>query len=490
MGSSEKMADYLQLRAAQDAARLTAANVCRDRVRQLLDPDSFVELDSLVEGRGLSFAFNRPAVPGDGVVTGYGTMDGRLVYVAAQDPAVYGGSIGQMHAGKICKAIQMAEEARVPFIGLYDTGGSRIDEGIVGLEGLGQLLSSLDAASGEIPLIAAIFGPCAGGAACAAAMSDFVLMGGKNAGLYMNGPMVVSAVENKNLEPSDIGGAGIHGAITGLAALTAPDEASLISQVKNLMAYLPDCADGFFAPLPVDDDPNRTSSRLDDLAATLDNGYDMREIIREVVDAESFLEIAPAYASGLVTGLARLNGHTVGVMANAAPRLDNAMADKAIRLAGICDRLNLPLITLADAEGFAISLVEEKDGLVQAGANLLQSMLRLAVPRLSVIVGKAIGTAYLALSGKSCGTDLVYAWPTAEIAVVNADTAAHILYRKEIAAAADPATARQEFARRYATDVASPYAAAACGHVDEVIRPSATRPRLISALEMLTLANY
>lgn len=487
MGSREKMTEFIEKRASLDAAH-GSADVCRGRIRQLLDPDSFVELDSLVEARGLKFGFSRPAVAGDGVVTGYGTLDGRLVYVAAQDPAVYGGSIGQMHAGKICKAIQLAVAARVPFIGLYDTGGARIEEGIVGLEGLGSLLGSLDAASGEIPLLAAVFGPCAGGAAFAAAASDFILMSEKGSGLYMNGPMVVSGAENKAIEPADIGGARVHACETGLASLIAPDEAGLIRQIRDLIAYLPDSADGFLNPEPVTDDPNRISDRLDAIASSLDSGYNMREVIRETVDTGSFLEIAAGFAAGLVTGLARLNGRTVGILANAAPRLDGAMSRKAIRLIGLCDRFSLPLVTFTDAEGYVIGLAQEKGGLVQAGADLMQAMLRLGVPRVGVIVGKATGTAYLTLNSKSCGADLVYAWPTAEIAVVNSDTAAHIVYRKEIAAAADPASARNDFVRRYADEIASPYVAASLGHVDEVIRPSATRPRLISALEMLTLA--
>lgn len=487
MGSREKMTEYIEKRASLDIVH-AGNDVCRGRIRQLLDPDSFVELDSLVEARGLKFGFTRPAVAGDGVVTGYGTIDGRLVYVAAQDPAVYGGSIGQMHAAKICKAIQLAVVAQVPFIGLYDTGGARIEEGIVGLEGLGSLLGSLEAASGDIPLIAAVFGPCAGGAAFAAASSDFILMSEKGSGLYMNGPMVISGVENKSIDPADIGGARIHASETGLASLIAPDEAGLVARIHELLAYLPDCADGFLNPEPANDDPNRVSERLDAIAAGLDGGYDMREVIGETVDTGSFLELAAQFASGMVTGLARLNGRTVGVLANAAPRLDTAMARKAIRLLELCDRFSLPLVTFTDAEGYVISLAQEKAGLVQAGADLMKAVLRLGVPRIGVIVGKATGTAYLTLNSKSCGADMVYAWPTAEIAVVNADTAAHIVYRKEIAAAADPANARNDFVRRYADEIASPYVAASLGHVDEVIRPSATRPRLISALEMLTLA--
>lgn len=487
MGSREKMTGFTEKRTSLAAAQ-QGAGLCRDRIRQLLDQDSFVELDSLVESRGLNFGFSRPPVSGDGVVTGYGTIDGRLVYLAAQDPSVYGGSIGEMHAAKICKSIQLALSAQVPFIGLYDTGGTRIEEGIIGLEGLGTLLATLHSATGEIPLIAAVFGPCAGGAAFAAAISDFVLMNEKGSGIFMNGPMVTTAVEGKSIEPSEIGGARIHAEQTGLASFTAADEPGMIAGIRELLTYLPDCAAGFTIPGTPLDDPNRTSERLDVIAAELDSGYDIQEIIRETFDSSSFLETSAGFSPGLVTGLARLNGQVVGVLASKATRMDAAQSRKAVRLIDLCDRFALPLITLTDAEGYIIGIDAEKNGLVQAGAELMQAMLCLSVPRISVIIGKAIGTAYLTLSSKSCGADLVYAWPTAEIAVANPDTAAHIIYRKEIAAATDPAAARNDFVQRYSNEIASPYVAASLGAVDEVIRPSATRPRLVSALEMLTTA--
>jgi acetyl-CoA carboxylase carboxyltransferase component len=481
------MTGYIGKRQALEAAR-SGSDVCRQRIGLLLDPDSFVELDSLVEARGLTFGFDRPKVAGDGVVTGYGTIDGRLVYLAAQDPAVYGGSIGQMHAEKIAKAIQLACAAQVPFIGLYETGGARIEEGILGLEGLGFLLATLDEASGQIPLLAAVFGPCAGGAAFAAAGSDFVLMSDR-AGIFMNGPMVVSAVENKAIEPAEIGGAQVHAAQTGLATLTAADERSLIGQIRQLFAYLPDCADGVNLIADPGDDPNRTDVRLDEMAAAFDDGYDMRALLEMVVDQDSYLELTPGFAPGLITGLARLDGLSVGLLAHGEKRLTCAMADKAARHVARCDRLGLPLITFVDAEGYAIGLAEDRGGLVKAGADLMQTCLRCEVPRIAVIVGKAIGTAYLTFGSKSGGSDFVYAWPTAQIAVVNPDTAAQIINRKAIAAAADPIQARAAFVQRYGDEIASPLVAASLGHVDEVILPSATRPRLISALEQLT-ATY
>ena len=328
MGSQEKMTRYLAKRAAL-AAEQPASGACWSRINQLLDADSFVELDSLVTARGLAFGPARPKVAGDGVRTGYGTIDGRLVYIAAQDPDVYGGSLGQAHAEKIVKAIQLACAAQVPFIGLYDTGGARIEEGVLGLEGLGTLLAALDMASGQIPLLAAVFGPCAGGAAFAAANSDFVLMAEKGSGIFMNGPMVVAATENKTLSAADIGGAAVHAEKTGLADLVAADDAGLVAQIKALMPYVPDSCDGFIFPAESEDNPNRTEARLDEIANGLDAGYHMTEIIDLVVDTGSFLALKAAFAPGLITGLAKLDGRTVAVLAQASGRLDMAMLGKA-----------------------------------------------------------------------------------------------------------------------------------------------------------------
>ena len=487
MGSREKMTDYLLKRESLKSDQ-SANTVCRDRIRSLLDEDSFVELDSLVLSRGLSFGFEREKVAGDGVVTGYGTIDGRLVYVAAQDPAVHGGSLGQMHAAKISKAISLAASAKAPFIGLYDSGGSRIEEGIVALEGLGDVLASLNSVSGEIPLIAAVMGPCAGGLALAAAASDFVLMSEKGSAIFMNGPMVVSAVEGKSVDVAGIGGSKVHAVKTGLASFVSPDEKALLDQVKTLLAYLPDSSEGFAFAADATDDPNRTESRLDEIAVSLDNGCNMNEIISLVVDQGTFLPVSSAYAPGMITGLALMGGITVGVIGNADRRMDSAMARKAERFVAFCDRFSIPLITFTDAEGFAIGIVHESGDLIASTASLMQAFLNTSVPRIGIVVGKAFGTAYLLMNSKSTGADLVYAWPTAEIAVMGSDAAAHIVYRKEIAASDDPSAARRAFADKYADEIASPTIAASLGHIDEVIQPSATRPRLISALDMLIAA--
>lgn len=487
MGSREKMTDYLRKRDSLQDLRLQADP--GRRLAGLLDPDSFVELDSLVQSAGSGQGFDRPAVAGDGVITGYGTISSRLVYVAAQDPGVYGGAMGRRHAGKISKAIQLARVAGVPFIGLYETGGVRLEEGLAGLEAVGQVLASLEAASGEIPLLAAVYGPCAGSAAFAAAASDFVVMTAQKAGIFVNGPGVIAAVENKTIEPAAIGGAAVHARQTGLASFVEADEMAVAARLRNILDYLPDTSGGFHFGASSLDDPNRCEPVLDEIAASLDDGYAVRDVIHAIVDQGSFLETSADYAAALVTGLARLDGQVIGLLATTGVRLDNDMAAKAARLTDLCARLALPLITLADTPGFVISSEQEQNGLALAGAALLRTGLQTSALRLCVVIGKLYGPAYLALASKSTGTSLVYAWPTAELAAVPADTAAHILYRREIASAADPAAARLAFVERYATEVAGPYAAAADGLIDEIIQPAATRPRLISALMMLTAAS-
>ncbi len=481
------MTEFLQKHDPNPAGQVIGP-VCRSRIDALLDADSFVQLDTHVLSRGISFGFEREKVAGDGVVTGYGTIDGRLAYVAVQDPSVHGGSLGRAHAAKIAKAVSLAVAARAPFIGVYDSGGSRIEEGIAALEGLGEVLAALSDASGEIPLLAAIVGPCAGGLAMAAALSDFVVMSEKGGALFMNGPMVVAATEGRNVDVAAIGGAAVHAASTGLASFTAPDEAGAMEQLKNLLAYLPDSSEGFAFAADASDDPNRTEARLDEIAASLDDGGSMAEIVRLVVDADTFLPAAQAYAPGMLTGLALLGGITVGIIANESRRLSAAMNRKAERFVRFCSRFNIPLISFTDAEGFAIGMAHEAGDLIASSAALMQACLECPVPRISIIVGKAYGSAYLMQNSRSTGADLVYAWPTAEIAVTGSDTAAHIIYRKDIAASADPASARQAFVERYATEVAAPAVAASLGHVDEIIQPSATRPRLVSALDMLIAA--
>ena len=357
--------------------------------------------------------------------------------------------------------------------GLYETGGSRIDEGIVGLEALGSLIADLTDASGEIPLLAGVFGPCAGGAALLAGSSDFVFMTREKSGISMNGPLVIAAVDSKPADyAANIGNAQVHAESTGLASFVEDDEASLLARMKSLFAYLPDCADGFIFQTDVPDDPNRSDAALDELAASMDQGYDVRSILTSVFDEGSLLETSAAFAPGLVTAFGLLDGTVTGIVAGTSVRIDADMAAKAIKMVEFCDAFAIPVITLTDSEGFVIGEQAEKDGLVLAASNLMRSFQTASMPRIGLIIGKAYGTSYLTMNSKSSGADLVYAWPTAEIAALPSDTAAHILYRKEIAASSDPAAARQQFVDKYASEIASPYIAAGLAHVDEIIQPA------------------
>ncbi|MBP1757522.1 MAG: AccA [Firmicutes bacterium] len=482
MGSHERMSQFSILQADQQG-RL-ADSLAYGRLNALLDPDSYVSIDALVQSDVTGSGFARAPVVGDGVLTGYGTIDGRLVYLAAQDPAVYGGSIGVRHAAKITKTIDLALAAGAPFIGLYETGGVRIEEGLSALEAVSELLAHLTAASGEIPLISAVYGSCAGSASFLASAGDVLLMEKTKASLTVNGPGVIAAIENNALTPQAIGGAMVH-AKSGLATFVEPDEASMAKRIRQVLDYLPDTADGFLMTENGEDDPNRCEPGLDTMADGLDQGVDVRQMVDLIVDQGSFLELQSAYAPGLLSGLARLDGRVTGILACSGSRISAAMADKAVFLTDLCDRFAIPLVTLLDSEGFDLGSAAEQNGLALAGTHLFKASRFSRSPRLAVITGKAFGPAYLSLASKGSGADLVLAWPTAEISALAPDTAAHILYRAEIAAAANPQASRQEWVEHYATQIASPYAAAAKGLVDEIIRPSATRPRLISALTML-----
>ena len=486
MSSREKMNDFIQKKSLVPAApQSTEGDIALDRIRELLDSESFVEVNRFVQSRGLSYGFDREKVAGDGVVVGYGTIADRLVFVSSQNPAVYAGSMGQMHAEKISGIIQMAISASAPFIGIYDTGGARIEEGILALEGLADVLSSMNEASGRIPTFAAIAGPCPGAGAFAAGLSHFRFMAAGSSGLYMNGPMITAAVEGKALDPEAIGGAAVHAGMTGLATVVCDDTKACMDSIRTLLSYMPDSVDDIAVDEEVTDDPNRVERRLDEIADTLDQGYDMGEVIQLVIDNDSFFELSKAYAPGMITGFAKLDGFTVGVLANRAVRIDSAMAKKAAAFVAICDTFQLPLVSLVDCEGFAIGLELEHTDIIQSGAELFRAMDSCSSPRIGVLVGKAIGSAYLTMASKQSGCDFIFAWPTSEIAIVSPDTAANIIYRKQIALSDHPAAARAEFTKKYSSEIASADVAASLGHIDEVIMPSSTRPRLISALQVL-----
>jgi acetyl-CoA carboxylase carboxyltransferase component len=484
MGSQEKMSRFASLQGQAQQKESVAAG----RLRMLLDPDSFVQLDSLVESAPANAVLNRPPVPGDGVLTGYGMIDGRLVYVAAQDRNVYLGSIGSRHAAKIAKVIRLAETCGAPFIGLYDSGGIRLEEGLAAVEAVGDVLAQLTEATGRIPLVAAVFGPCTGSAAMLAAASDVVILEENEAVLSVNGPGVTAAVENKEYRKGLVGSAADH-ALSGLATLVVAGETALIRRIRQILSYLPDTAEGFQFAMPTEDDPNRCEPELDTWAESLDAGLDVHAVCRAILDRDSLLELMPACAPELLAGLGCLNGRVVGVLATGGQRLTAAMSRKAAWLTALCDRLSLPQINLVHCPGFEISAAAEAGGLARHAARLFQPSRLSRRLKLAVITGQAFGPAWLGLASKAGGADLVLAWPTAEIAALPPDTAAHILYRQEIAAAADPQQARQEWTDQYADAVAGSFAVAATGLIDEVIRPAATRPRLISALETLSASH-
>lgn len=490
LGSSEKMAAFLEKSAAEQDSMISDKK-CYSRLLTLFDPDSFVCLDNKVVSRPHSAVFDRPPVEGDGVVTGYGTIGGRLVFAASQDPEVYGGSIGRAHAMKIVKVIEMALSAGAPFAAIYSSGGARIEEGVLALEGLGAILSALSGAKGRIPLISAIMGPCPGGIALAAANSDFILFC-EGAGMYMNSPVLTASKSGGAVQASEIGTPVSHQKETGLASFVLADEETCLLKIREILDYVPvNSGDslGFSREAVLLDDPNRVSGRLNDIASGIDaEGIRIRDVIAEVSDMQAFLEIWDGYGTDMVTAFAKLDGISVGIVANAAQRMTEAGARKAARFVRFCTAFMIPLITFTDAEGFAVGTEIEKSGILEAAGDLVCAFAESDIPRVGILVGKAIGTAYLAMNSKMLGADMVFAWPTAQVAVMSADTAANILFRREIASSEDPAAARDAKVKAYREEISDPEVAAGYGQVDEIILPSATRPRIISALDILLSA--
>lgn len=482
MGHKEKMENFSKFIDEKNSRTDSAGGkVCTDRIKQLLDEESFVEINSFVKSRGISFGFEREKIEGDGVVTGYGSIDGNLVFVAVQDPEVYAGSMGQMHAAKISEIIDMAVRSNAPFIGLYDSGGARIEEGILALEGMAEVLSGINSARASIPVIAGIMGPCPGGSAIAAGLSHFRFMNEKSSGIFINGPMVTAANEGKTMEPSEIGGAKIHDEKTGLASFIYSDENECINAIRDLIGYIP----GYHEEIEEYEDANRVESDLDVIAGSMDQGYDIKEVIRLISDKDSYIEVSSGFAAGVVTALIKLEGYPVAVIANNAKRMDSKMASKLSEFVKTCDVLELPLISLVDCQGYSIGIEHEYSEIVKNAGILFSQLENYTSPRISVVLGEAIGTAYITLASKQNGFDFVYAWPTAEISVVTSDTAANILYKDEIAASSDVIKSRADFVEKYSSEVADAKVAASLGHVDEIIMPSSTRPRIISALQII-----
>jgi len=462
----------------------------RERIELLLDPGSFNELDQFVVHQCTEFGIQDKKYPGDGVVTGYGTIDGRLVYVFSQDFTVFGGSLGEMFAKKVCKLMDLALKTGAPVIGLNDSGGARIQEGVASLAGYGDIFFRNVISSGAIPQISAIMGPCAGGAVYSPALTDFIIMVDKTSHMFITGPDVVKAALGQEVTFEDLGGAMIHSTTSGVAHFIAQNEEQAIQIIKKLLSYLP--SNYLEDPPAVEptDDPNRTDETLAKiLPDDPDKPYDVKEVITRVVDNGEFFEIQPLWAQNIVIGFARLNGRTIGIVANQpahyAGALDISSSMKAGRFIRFCDCFNIPIITFVDVPGFLPGTDQEHGGIIKHGSKLLYAYCEATVPKITVILRKDYGGAYDVMGSKHSGADINYAWPTAEIAVMGPHGAINIIFRKEIAEAKDPEQKRMELVSEYRQKFASPYIAAQKGYIDEVIEPAETRPKLISALESL-----
>jgi len=474
-------------KAQHEKGKLTA----RERLDLLLDKDSFVELDLLVEHRCSNFGMDKVEAPGEGVVTGYGTIDSRLVYVFAQDFTVIGGSLGEMHAKKICKVLDMAMKMGAPCIGVNDSGGARIQEGVDSLSGYGQLFYRNTIASGVIPQISIIVGPAAGGAVYSPAIMDFVFMV-KNVGImHITGPDVIKAVTGEVVTSEQLGGAMTHNRKSGVAHFAAENEEEVYQMVRKLISYLPSNNMENTPQMECKDDPNRMEEVLLNIVPTDPNKpYEMRDVIKYIVDEEGFFESQAYYATNMITGFARLNGQSVGIIANQpkvlAGCLDIDASDKAARFIRFCDAFNIPILTLVDVPGFLPGSAQEYGGIIRHGAKLLYAYSEATVPKITLIVRKSYGGAYLAMCSRDLGADQVIAWPTAEIAVMGSQGAANIIFRKEIAKADNPEKVRQEKIDEFQLKFSNPYEAAKRGYVDMVIDPRETRPRVITTFEMLS----
>lgn len=466
--------------------RLTA----RERIERLLDKSSFAELNMHVTHRCHEFGMAEVDAPGEGVVTGYGTVDGRLVYIFAQDFTVMGGSLGEMHAKKIADVMDLALKTGAPLIGINDSGGARIQEGVDSLSGYGQIFYRNTISSGVIPQLSVIMGPCAGGAVYSPAMTDFVFMT-QGAYMFITGPQVIKAVTGEDVSSEELGGAATHNRVSGVAHFMAADENECFDQVRALLSYLPN--NNLEQPDRIDtQDPiTRADVTLREIVPLESNrAYDMRDVITRVVDNSLFFECQEHYATNIITGFARLNGYSIGIIAN-QPRvlagcLDINASDKGARFIRFCDAFNIPIVNFVDVPGFLPGTNQEFGGIIRHGAKMLFAYSEATVPKITLIVRKSYGGAYLAMCSKDLGADQVFAWPGAEIAVMGPEGAANIIFRKEIADADDPEGVRQQKIADYRGRFANPYIAAARGYVDDVIDPAETRPRLACALEVLS----
>ena len=462
----------------------------RERIEKLLDPGTFREIDMFVAHRTVGFGIEEQRYLGDSVVTGWGKINGRPVYLFSQDFTVFGGSLGEVHAEKICKVMDLAMKNGAPVIGLNDSGGARIQEGVVSLAAYAYVFQRNVMASGVVPQISAVMGPCAGGAVYSPAMTDFILMVKETSFMHITGPEVIKAVTHEEVTSEELGGAMTHNKRTGVAHFAAEDEEDALETLRDLLGYLPQNNTEDPPFVSTDDPADRMDEALNSIVPDNPNKpYDMRRVIEHVADDGVFLEVHEHFARNIIVGFARLGGFSVGIVGQQpqamAGVLDIDASRKAGRFVRFCDAFNVPIITFEDVPGFLPGVAQEHGGIIVHGAKLLYAYCEATVPKISVITRKAYGGAYDVMSSKHIRGDISYAWPSAEIAVMGPDGAVNIIFRHELAEAEDPAARKAELVAEYRDQFANPYVAAARGYIDDVIEPAETRPRLIEALQML-----
>lgn len=477
-------------RAKTEAVRKSGRRTARERIDALVDEGSFVEVDSLVTHRNHSFNLHLHSVEGDGVVCGHATVDGRRIFCFSQDFSMFGGSMGEMHALKIAKVAEMAERARIPLVGIWDGGGQRAHDGVHALAGTGELLDRLVACSGRIPMFSLVLGPVVGASALAAGLADFVILGQDHGQLFMSSPLETDETASGEMTPQELGGAELHSSRSGIACMVASDEDDATDIISELLSFLPDHC---LAEPPIsecDDDPLRNCPDLERVVPDDPNHpYDIRKVVEATVDDGHFLELFETYAENIIVGFARLDGGTVGIIANQpkvlAGCLDIDASIKSARFIRTCDCFNIPLLTIVDVPGFLPGTVQEWGGIIRHGAKLLYAYAEATVPKMTVVTRKAYGGAYLAMSCKHLNSDYNVAWPTGELAVMGAEGAVNIIHRRELKASEDPVATHQDLVADYKRKFGDPYVAARNGWLDDVIEPAETRRRLSRALRLL-----
>ncbi len=462
----------------------------RERVEALLDPGTFNELEPFITGHADDMSMTTEKFLGDGVVTGYGLINGRTVYVYAQDFTIFGGTLSEMQSHKICRVMDLALRNGTPCIGLLDSGGARIQEGVKALGGYAEIFRRNAQYSGVIPQVSVMLGPCAGGAAYSPALTDLIVMVEKQSFMFLTGPDVIKAVTGEVIDSESLGGSDIHMSVSGVAHIAVKSEQEALETVRKFLSYLP--SNNIENPpyIQPSDDPARMDEHLNHIVP-LDptEPYVMHQVIEAVVDRGTFLEIQPNWARNAIVGLARIGGHSVGIIAQEpavmAGVIDIDASDKMTRFVHMCDCFNIPLVTFVDSPGFLPGIAQEHGGIIRHGAKLLYAYSNATVPKVTIITRKAYGGAYVVMSSKYLGTDVTYAWPSAEIAVLGAEGAVNILFKRQIEAAADPAAERKRLADDYRARFNNPYHAASTGYVDDIIEPKETRPKIIAALAAL-----